>query len=127
MLEKVKQRLETIGCSTKDEEEWAINFIMQKVESEVRTECNLSDIPEGLENVVIDMVVGEFLLNKKSTGSLEGINIDAAVKQIKEGDTSITYAIGDGDGTPEKRLDIFINYLISHGRSSFASYRRLKW
>lgn len=54
-------------------------------------------------------------------------NLESAVKQISEGDTSITYAIGDGNSTPEMRLDTLIDYLINHGKNELESYRCLKW
>lgn len=127
MLEDVKMRLESFGYTVTDADSWILNFIVQKVENHIKNECNISSIPDGLYDIAVDMVVGEFLLSKKSTGQLTGFDLSAAIKQIEEGDTSITYAIGSGDSTPEQRLDALISYLMNNGKNEFVSYRRVKW
>ena len=82
----------------------------------------------GVEHIAVDMAVGEFLLSKK-TFAPESLNIDLsyAVKQIQAGDTNTVFATGESSLTPEQRLDNFINYLRSYGKSEFASFRRIKW
>lgn len=50
-----------------------------------------------------------------------------AVKQIQEGDTNIAFAVGEGSKTGEQRLDIFINYLKSYGKTELMRHRRIKW
>ena len=50
--------------------------------------------------------------------------MEAAIKQIQEGDTTVAFAI---DSTPEERMDNLISYLLSYGKGSFASYRCIKW
>ena len=127
MLEDVKERLASFGYQVTEADSWMLTFLIQKVENYIKNITNLSTIPEGLDNVAVDMVVGEFLLNKKSIGGLTGFDLEAAIKQIQEGDTSITYAIGEGDLTPEKRLDNLINYLLTHGERELLSYRCVKW
>ena len=127
MLEVVTERLASFGYDVTENDSWMLEFIIQKVENSIKADCNIDTIPEGLHEIAVDMVVGEFLLNKKSKGQLEGFNLDTAVKQIKEGDTSVTFAIGEGDSTPEKRLDDLILYLMTYGKGKFASYRCIKW
>jgi len=127
MLEDVKQRLSSFGYEVIEDDTWVLEFIIQKVENYIKNNCNIDTIPEGLHQIAVDMSVGEFLLNKKSTGQLTGIDLEAAIKQIQEGDTSVTFAYGDGDSTPEKRLDNLISHLLSYGKGSFASYRCIQW
>ena len=127
MIEEVKARLGSFGYEATESDEWMLTFLVQKVENHIKNITNRFQVPEGLFNIAVDMVVGEFLLNKKSIGSLEGFDLEVAIKQIQEGDTSITYAIGDGDLTPEKRLDLLIDYLINHGKNELLSYRSIKW
>jgi hypothetical protein len=69
------------------------------------------------------MVCGGFLKMKKGTGQLSGFDVEAAVKQISEGDTSVTYAVTDSSIT----LDGFIDGLINGGKPRFAAFRRLLW
>ncbi len=127
MLEDVTKRLESFGYEVTEADNWMIEFLIQKIENSIKTDCNINTIPEELHEIAVDMVVGEFLLNKKSRGQLEGFDLEAAVKQIHEGDTSVTFAIGDGSKTPEERLDELILYLMNYGKGKFAAYRCIKW
>lgn len=127
MIEEVKARLASFDYEVVESDEYMLTFLIQKVENHIKNITNCFQVPEGLFNVAVDMVVGEFLLNKKSIGSLEGFNLETAIKQIQEGDTSITYAIGEGDLTPEQRLDLLIDYLMNRGKNELLSYRCIKW
>lgn len=129
MLERIKERLQSIGYAVKDSDDIAINFAMQKVENTIKNDCNISAIPDGLMNIAIDMVVGEFLMSKKTfaPNDLLNFNLDSAIKQIQEGDTNISFAVGEGSKTDEQRLDGFIDYLLNYGRDEFITYRRFGW
>jgi hypothetical protein len=129
MLERIKDRLQSLGYTVKDSDDIAINFAMQKVENTIKNDCNVSAIPDGLMNIAIDMVVGEFLMSKKTfaPNDLLNFNLDSAVKQIQEGDTNISFAVGEGSKTDEQRLDSFIDYLLNYGRDEFITYRRFRW
>jgi len=127
MLEDVTKRLESFGYEVTEADNWMIEFLIQKIENSIKADCNINTIPEELHEIAVDMVVGEFLLNKKSRGQLEGFDLEAAVKQIHEGDTSVTFALGDGSKTPEERLDELILYLMNYGKGKFAAYRCIKW
>jgi len=127
MLEDVIKRLESFGYEVTEADNWIIEFLIQKIENSIKADCNINTIPEELHEIAVDMVVSEFLLNKKSRGQLEGFDLEAAVKQIHEGDTSVTFAIGDGSKTPEERLDELILYLMNYGKGKFATYRCIKW
>ena len=129
MLERVKERLQSLGYTVKDSDDIAINFAMQKVENTIKNDCNISAIPDGLIHVAINMVVGEFLMSKKTfaPNDLLNFNLESAVKQIQEGDTNISFAVGEGSKTDEQRLDSFIDYLLNYGRDEFITYRRFRW
>jgi len=71
--------------------------------------------------------VGEYLSMKKGSGQLEGFDLDAAVKQIQEGDTNITFAIGEGSATPEQRLNALIDYMLNGRLGEIYRFRRLVW
>ena len=129
MLERIKERLQSIGYAVKDSDDIAINFAMQKVENTIKNDCNISAVPDSLMNIAIDMVVGEFLMSKKTFApdDLLNFNLDSAIKQIQEGDTNISFAVGEGSKTDEQRLDSFIDYLLNYGRDEFITYRRFRW
>lgn len=121
MLEDVKKRLAMFGYTVVEDDAWLLSFNISKVENHIKNQCNVETIPEGLYEIAVDMVVGEFLLGKKATNQLTGFDIEGAVKSISEGDTSITFA-----GNNEERMNQLIAYLL-HDSADFSSYRRIKW
>lgn len=127
-LEEVKNRLSQFGYEVTVNDELILNFIMSKVVAEVKRDCNISLIPSDIDPIVIDMICGEFLFEKKSLSPTNFfIDFSSTVKSISEGDTSYTFAIGSGDLTNEQRLDKLIEYL-RHGRNDvFNSLRCLSW
>lgn len=129
MINDAIQRLATYGYEVTEADKFALNFVIQKVEHHIKNSCNIPSIPEGLYQIAIDMVCGHFLFEKKavSADSLKGFNLDSAIKSIQEGDTNITFAIGEGSNTPEQRLDAFINYLMTYGEKEFVTYRCMVW
>ena len=100
---------------------------MKKIVDYTLNYCNIQEVPEIIETRLIERVCGEFLYYKKNSGSLEGFNYDAVIKQIKEGDTSITYAVGSGEDTPENRFDSFVKHLERGYDKWCTPYRRLRW
>ena len=105
-----------------------LDIVLNNVQWRIKNLSNLSEIPEGLVSVAVYMAVGEYLNMKKCSGQLEGFDLDAAaVKSIQEGDTNITFALGEGSSTPEQRLNSLIDYLINGRIGEIYRYRRLVW
>ena len=104
-----------------------LDMVLNNVQWRIKNLSNLSEIPEGLESLAVSMTVGEYLNIKKCSGQLEGFDLDAAVKSIQEGDTNITFALGEGSSTPEQRLNSLIDYLINGRIGEIYRYRRLVW
>lgn len=104
-------------------------YMVNSVTERVKNETNQSEIPEGLHHVAVELVVGEYLTFKKNAGQLEidGLDLEAAVKQIQEGDTNTVFAIGDGSQTPEQRLDTLISRLTRDRTREFIRFRRIQW
>ena len=128
--EDVKNFLAAIGFTYSDDDSWMLMFCIEKITNTIKKECNISSIPDGLKQIAVQMVVGEFLYNKKNAGQTEGfeqLDFNAVTKSIQEGDTNITFAIGEGCSTPEQRLNNLIAYLMTSGKSEFVTYRKLKW
>lgn len=125
----VKKRLESFGYEVKVSDEFALTFCVEKVRSSIENEINWNDVPEGLEHIAVDMAVGEFLLSKKTFApdDLDGFDLSGAVKQLREGDTDVTFATGEGASTDEQRLSDFINYLLNYGTPQFSCFRRVRW
>ena len=124
--EAVLKRLVSFGYNLKEDDSWMICFAMQKVENRIKNSCNTTDVPDGLFHVAVDMVCGEFLFTKKQTGKLEltDLDLNGAIKQITEGDVSISFGDGSSD---EDKFNSFLNYLLHNGEGDFVCYRKLKW
>ena len=104
-----------------------LDIVISNVQYRVQNETNRKDMPEGLVSVAVYMAVGEYLNMKKANGQLEGFDLEAAVKQIQEGDTNTVFAVGDGNSTPEQRLDSLINFLTNGRMDEIYRYRKLVW
>lgn len=104
-----------------------LDILLQNVQQWILNKTNQSVIPEGLESVAVYMAVGEYLNMKKTVGQLTGFDLDAAIKQIQEGDTNTVFAIGEGSLTPEQRLNGLIDYLINGRSDELYRYRKLVW
>ena len=104
-----------------------LDILLQNVQQRILNKTNQSVIPEGLESVAVYMAVGEYLNMKKPVGQLTGFDLDAAIKQIQEGDTNTVFAIGEGSLTPEQRLNGLIDYLINGRSDELYRYRKLVW
>lgn len=129
MFDKVIERLKSFDYELKDGDDAVVNFLIQKVENTIKNDCNVSSVPDGLINIAVDMVIGEFLSAKKTFApeDIASINLDLAIKQIQTGDTNTVFATGEANQTDEQRLNSFINYLLTYGRDEFSCYRKIRW
>ncbi|WP_431808799.1 hypothetical protein [Lysinibacillus sphaericus] len=131
MLEDVKARLKSLGISVSSEpnsaDEVMLFFCITKVTNHINNQTNLSKIPQGLHEIAVDMVVGEFLYAKKSMGALsvETLDFELIAKQVQDGDTNVMFAI-DASSTPEAQFNSFIAYL-QHNEVDFTRYRVFVW
>lgn len=129
MIKLAKARLEALGYAVSDADNGLLDICRRRVESTVRNLCNIpgdGDIPDGLSEVVTDRICGEFLFAKRAAGKLElgELELSAAVKQITEGDVSVSFADGDSDG---ERLDGLIERLMCSGERELVRFRRIRW
>ena len=126
MRDKAVAMLTALGVAVAADDP-LLDIVISNVQYRVQNETNRKDMPEGLVSVAVYMAVGEYLNMKKVSGQLEGFDLDAAVKSIQEGDTNITFALGEGSSTPEQRLNSLIDYLINGRIGEIYRYRRLVW
>ena len=125
--EQVVTRLKQLGYKSVEDDYDTIDFELEKTFNYIKNHCNIETIPNILDYRIIDRVCAEFLYYKKNSGNLEGFNYEAVIKQIKEGDTTIHYAVGQGEDTPENRFDSFVKSLERGFDKWLTPYRRLRW
>ena len=104
-----------------------LDILLKNVQQRICNKTNQSVIPYGLKGVAVYMAVGEYLNMKKAVGQLTGFDLDAAIKQIQEGDTNTVFALGEGSLTPEQRLNVLIDYLINGRSDELYRFRKMVW
>lgn len=121
----VVSRLKQLGYVATEDDYEAIDFEIRNTVSYVLNYCHINEVPPILDTRIIDRVCSYFLFYKKNSGKLTGFNYDLVIKSIKEGDTTITYAVGQGEDTPENRFDSFVNKLDRGFDKWITPYRSL--
>ena len=125
--ENIIDRLSQLGYVATEADYDAIDFELNELINYTLNYCNITEVPEIVEPRLINRVCSYFLYYKKNSGSLEGFNYDAVIKSIKEGDTTLTYAVGQGEDTPENRFDAFVKKLELGYDKWITPHRRLRW
>ena len=122
----VLNRLSSFGYEVTSSDDWLIAFCIQKVNTHINNTCNTLSVPDGLFYVAVDRVCGEFLSSLKNTGKLvlKDLDLDGAVTQIKEGDTTVNFATGTSQ---DELFTAFVKYLQTEGAGDEVCYRKLKW
>ena len=127
LTELVLKRLDSFGYEAKEEDVFVIGYSVQKVENNIKNDCNITEIPEGLANTAVDMACGEILDTLYRTGKLDvgSIALDGAIASVSLGDATVSFdnTTTDNSGT----FTALINTLKDSGRGDFACYRQLKW
>lgn len=123
-LEKIKMRLKSLGYEVV-EDDYIIEFAMNKAEQYIKHFCNIEVIPDCLEYVFIDISCGEILRDKKATGQLTSIQLEQVVRSIKDGDTTVEFGTGSASG--ESRFDSLVDKLINGHKDALIYHRQLRW
>lgn len=124
MIELVKQRLASLGYTCTDEDAFALQFCIDKVNQHIQHFCNISEIPACLETVQVDMVCGEFLLAKKTMGQLTSVQIEPIVKKIQEGDATVEYA---ATVDREATFNAYLDKMVRGHDAELVAHRKLRW
>lgn len=122
--EQVIDRLKSLNYTVVQTDEFALQFIIDKVEQDIKNKTNLSEVPSELHFVFIDRVCGEFLRSMMASKLMSDEQIDSVVASIKEGDTNISF---DVNSSPQAKFDAYTKYLANSGNDDFAKFRRFVW
>jgi len=116
-----------LSSAPSSSDDMLLKHAIDKATNHINSQTNLLSIPKGLNEIAIDMVVGEFLLTKKAMGLLdvETLNFGVVAKQVQDGDTNTVFAV-EANTTPEAQFNAFMAYL-RHNEVDFVRYRVLTW
>ena len=126
MVESVVGRLVSFGYNPTEEDAWMIAFTVRGTVNHVLNEINHKTVPEGLFEVVVDMICGEVLTAKFRSGQLDMTNmdLDGMIQSVTEGDTTVSFS---AEGSDESKLNSLLTWLIQGKGSDLLCYRRMRW
>ena len=124
LKEEVIQRLKSLNYTVVQTDEFALQFIIDKVEQDIKNKTTQDEVPSELHFVFIDRVCGEFLRSMMAYKLMSDEQIDSVVASIKEGDTNISF---DVNSSPQAKFDAYTKYLANSGSNDFAKFRRFVW
>lgn len=125
LITDIKERLASLGYAVTDSDDKSILALIKKVEQNILHWCNIDEVPECLNYVIIERVCGEFLLDKASFNQLDEGLVGSLVKTTKIGDTEIQHQVGAT--TPLDILRSQCKNMISYGKTDLIAHRRLPW
>lgn len=126
ITEKVVNRLVSFGYDPTNEDDWMIAFTIQKSVNHVLNEINHSTVPNGLVELVVDMICGELLNAKFLSGQLNlaELDLDGMIQSVQEGDTTVSFST---EGSDEAKLKGLLSWLIQGKGCDLLCYRRMRW
>lgn len=128
VYEAVVLRLAMLGYEVTEDDKTGLDYLISKCEKDILADINQKVLPDGLFYILVDMVAGQFMYNKKAAGALDGFDFEAPAKSISEGDISVTFAgASDGVLTADARFDALLNTLMHPAESTLAAFRRMRW
>jgi len=124
--EAVVNRLVSFGYDPTDEDAWVIAYTTKGTVNHVLNEINHQTVPDGLFEVVVDMVCGEVLNAKFMSGQLDmtNLDLDGMIQSVKEGDTTVSFS---AEGSDEAKMKGLLSWLIQGKGCDLLCYRRMRW
>lgn len=126
ITENVVERLVSFGFDPTDADSWVIAYSIKGTVNHVLNEINHMTVPEGLSEVVVDMICGEVLNAKFMSGQLEmdSLDLDGMIQSVKEGDTQVNFS---AEGSDEAKLKNLLSWLIQGKGCDLLCYRKMRW
>ena len=124
MLGLLQARLGELGVVPPVRDEALLNTLLAGAQRWILAEVGQETLPEALKPVAVDMAAGEYLSVRQSAGRLPEFDQEQAVRQMSQGDTSITYAVEFGQRSP---LDALIARLTTPPEALLTQWRRVRW
>ena len=125
-VEAIVKRLVSFGYIPTDADTWMIAYTTKGTVNHVLNETNRTTVPEELFEVVVDMVCGEVLNAKFSSGQLEltDLDLNGTIQSVKQGDTQVNFS---AEGSDEAKLKGLLSWLIQGKGSDLLCYRKMRW
>lgn len=124
--EMIVNRLVSFGYESTEEDAWMIAYSTKGTVNHVLNEINCQSVPEGLREVVVDMICGEILNGKFLSGQLDmaALDLDGMIQSVKEGDVQVNFSVSGSDETKAQEL---FRWLIQGKGRDLLCYRKMRW
>ena len=126
VVEDVVKRLVSFGYIPTDADTWVIAYSTKGTVKHILNEINRQTVPDGLTEVVVDMICGEVLNEKFLSGQLDltNLDLDGMIQSVKQGDTQVNFS---AEGSDEAKLKGLLSWLIQGKGSDLLCYRKMQW
>ena len=126
LTESVVNRLVFFGYDPVEEDGWVIAYSIKGTVNHVLNEINHQTVPEGLFEVVVDMVCGEVLNARFLSGQLniDSLDLDGVIQSVTEGDTTVSF---NAQGSDESKFKNLLTWLIQGKGCDLLCYRKMRW
>ncbi len=121
-------RLQALGYNIDEGDNVALEYVINGTEQYIKNFCNISEIPDELYYVAVDMAAGTMLKTKHSIGINVCKNIDFesdSIKSITEGDVSVTYN-SDSVNSAAAKYNALLDKLCKRDKDLIA-FRKVRW
>lgn len=120
MFDDVKMLIKAcVGYEVKESELPLLGYIYNDVSQHIKNDCNVTEVPPGLQSILDELTAGKFLALQKNT--IIGVDGFDVVKSIREGDTTVEL----GGTSNEQRYDALVKRLTRE--RDFSCYRKFRW
>lgn len=130
MREAVVARLAMLGYQAAETDAFTLDYLAAKWERDLLANLHRKELPEGLFYTLVDLVAGEFLQDRLSSGTLkiEGLDFSEVPKSITEGDVKVDFSgASDGARSAEAQFIAQVDQMLHPPERVLGAYRRLAW
>jgi hypothetical protein len=119
--------LKEIGYETTTADSDLVSSLLTSVSSTIMNQCNISELPTDLDNVVVMRTCGAFFRLKSATSDLTTVfDVPSSLKKIVEGDVTVELSLPDSV-SPQKLISDYIKTLEEYGKRDIAAFRKVRW
>lgn len=113
------KKLQSFSYELVEDDIFILTTLILKIERYVKDYCNILHIENNLFDICSNIVCGEFLLLKKSSGQ---VDFEKDLKSVDIGGTHITY-----NGNGKNSFDTLVKYLINDSKADLVYYKKVRW
>ena len=120
----LQKRLGELGIVPPEQDVALLTTMLQGAKRYLQARIGQDALPEDATAIATDIAAGEYLLWRQGKGDLDGFEAEHAIRQMSQGDTSITYAVANEGENP---TEVLIQRLLNPPEAVIHRWRRIRW